>query len=153
MITRIFCNPRTAATIAVAAATLGLMSANIAKADSNSPDSDNEVRSVTVHFSDLDLAKRKDSKLLYIRLKDAAEDVCGDEFETMDLAVRFEIRQCEQQAIESAVARVDRPLLTTLYDRHFPREPLEAGSRVSFAPGQVSAPVRVEVVNVTARRG
>jgi UrcA family protein len=139
--------------VALASATLGLTGATVAQADSERPNLDETVASVKVAFSDLDLGSKKDSKLLYIRLQDAAETVCGDDLQTVTLTERREIRQCQQEAIESAVARVDRPLLTTLYDRHFPREPLEASSRVSFAPGQVSAPVRVEVITVAARRG
>ena len=152
MITRITCKARTMAAVAIASATLGLMAANVAQADSDSADSNHVVTSVKVVFADLDLGTPNDSKLLFMRLQDAAELVCGDGFETVDLAERRDIRNCQQQAIESAVARVDRPLLSTLYDRHFPHEPLEGVSRVSLAPGEVSAPVRVEVINVTAAR-
>jgi UrcA family protein len=153
MITHITRKACTLAAVAAASATVCLMSANVARADSDRPNSDNDVRSVKVHFAGLDLTTRKGSKLLYIRLQDAAEDVCGDAFETVNLAERHDIRQCEQKAIESAVARVDRPLLTVLYDRHFPREPLEGASRVSFAPGEVAPPVRVEFIDVIAGRG
>ncbi len=148
MIIRIARTARTMAAGAIASAALGLVSVNVAHADS-----DNDVSSVKVVFSDLDLATPKGSMLLFIRLQDAAETVCGDDFQTVSLVERREIRQCQQAAVESAVARVDRPLLTALYDRHYPDEPLPGASRVSLAPGEVSAPVRVEVINVAARRG
>jgi len=148
MIIRMARKARIVAAAAVASATLGLMGSNVAHADSNL-----ESSSVKVGFADLDLNTPKGSKLLYIRLQNAAETVCGNRFETVNLTERHEIWQCQQQAIESAVARVDMPLLTALYDRHFRAEPLDAAARVSFAPGEVSAPVRVEIVNVAAHRG
>ncbi len=133
---------------AVASATLGLMSVSVARADG-----DQEVSSVKVNFGDLDVSTMKGSKTLYLRLQNAANDVCGDTVGILSFPELRQIRRCDQEAIESAVARVDRPLLTALYDRHFPHDQLVGGSRVSYAPGEVSAPLRVEVINVAARRG
>ena len=146
MITRI--TRRAVFAAAVASATLGLMSVSVARADD-----DHDVSSVKVNFGDLDLTTRHGSKTLYLRLQNAANDVCGDTVGNLNFPELRQIRRCDQEAIESAVARVDRPLLTALYDRHFPREQLVGGSRVSYAPGEVSAPLRVEVINVAARRG
>ncbi len=42
-----------------------------------------------------------------------------------------DIDQCEQQAIESAVVQINQPLLTALYDRHYPYAPMV--SRVNAA--------------------
>ena len=77
--------------------------------------------SVRVHFGDLDLNTPNGAHLLYLRLKNAAKSVCGDEFEAIDLKDRGDIIDCQRDAIQHAVEHVDRPLLTTLYDRRNPR--------------------------------
>lgn len=85
---------------------------------------DSEQTHITVHFADLNLNTPADAHTLYVRLKGAARTACGDETEVVDLTQFRDIERCEQQAIETAVAQIDRPTLTALYDKHFPREPL-----------------------------
>ena len=75
---------------------------------------------MTVHFADLDLSKAKDTKKLYLRIRSAAEQVCGDD-EPLDLFDIRGARQCESDAIGQAVQRVNTPRLTALYDRVHPR--------------------------------
>lgn len=79
--------------------------------------------SVIVHFADLDLDSQNGAHHLYLRLKMAARSVCGDEDDAIDLSDRRNITVCQQEAIENAVEHVDRPLLTAVYDRFYPREP------------------------------
>lgn len=79
-----------------------------------------QVNSETVHFSDLDLSSPKDASRLYTRIRVAAENVCGD-YDLRDYVDTREARQCENDAIHAAVAKVNRPMLTAIYDRsHHP---------------------------------
>lgn len=104
------------AALAAAAATL------LAPAAAHASDPE-ETTSVTVHFGDLDLNSQSGAHHLYLRLKLAAQSVCGDEYEAIDLSQRRDIMECQRVAIEHAVEHVDRPQLTALYDRYHPREP------------------------------
>jgi UrcA family protein len=100
---------------ACAAMTVGLLTGSPAIAD-------DVTESVRVTYVDLDLASAHGTKLLFMRLQDAARVVCGDTFATLELSERLEMQRCQQTAIENAVVQVDRPRLTTMYDRHYPRE-------------------------------
>jgi|GEM_PF-1293558 len=121
-------------TAGVATAATLLFSAAPAFAGSNSqaevtrPDQDHEVRSVTVHFADLNTDSRRDNKRLYMRLRNAAQTVCGDSIDYIDLTERREALQCQQSALESAVAEINRPQLTALYNARFPKETLTVAS-------------------------
>lgn len=96
--------------------------------------------SVTVHFADLKPDSDAGSKTLYRRLRQAAKEVCGDEFSVRDLDERRNVEKCQQVAIENAVAQVNQPRLIDLYDRSFPRQPL------STAPSSVAYISAVEKV-------
>ncbi len=112
----------------LAATSLGLATAAPAFADA-----DTSVESVRVMYPDLDLATPKGTKLLFMRLKSAAQDVCGDLYNIEFLSEIHKIEQCQQTAMESAVMQVDRPLLTALYDRRYPHAPV-VDVRVSVKP-------------------
>ena len=78
-----------------------------------SPDSDGIPRRI-VHFADLNLESREGVRLLYSRIKSAAQDVC--------VPVYFRItqtsvsqRHCEERAIDEAVAAVRSESLTALH--------------------------------------
>lgn len=81
---------------------------------------DQETSSVTVHYGDLNLSRPKDVDTLYIRLHNSAKQVCGDDESAIDLWKLDHVSRCEQQAIENAVAKIDRPKLTALYDERYP---------------------------------
>ena len=105
--------------VACVAVSLGVIGASPAFAtDEFATD---EAQTVDVHFRDLDLAKNQDAKVLFMRLKDAAEDVCGTTYDAASLFTRLQIKQCQKEAIGGAVAKIDQPLLTAVYDRHFER--------------------------------
>ena len=110
--------------VALVCAATALILATPAQADT--PD---QQQRVTVRFGDLNPDSKHDMQTLYIRLKHASETVCGDDDAVDNLMEYREISHCEQQAIESAVAHVNDPLLTAMYDRHFPNAPLV--SRIS----------------------
>jgi UrcA family protein len=105
----------TIASIAVTAALL--LSATAAQAAD-----DVEVTNIRVQFADLNLDTSRGTHELFERLSGAASLACGDQAELVDLSEMRNIGACRQKAIEEAVARVNRPRLTALYDKHFPKE-------------------------------
>jgi UrcA family protein len=68
-------------------------------------------RSVTyrVGYGDLDVSKLKGAKILYWRIRYAADKLC----ESAATWGKKEGDACMQKAVNDAVARVDAPLLTT----------------------------------------
>ena len=73
------------------------------------------VPSVVVHFADLDLSRSEGATVLYHRLKGAAETVCAP-LDDRDLARHMSFKACVQNAISTAVAKVDQPALTAYYE-------------------------------------
>jgi UrcA family protein len=69
----------------------------------------------TVSFADLDLSKPAGAQALYDRIKKAASSVCG-ELEDEQFEHRMLFRECYDQAVANAVAKANRPMLTTLYN-------------------------------------
>jgi UrcA family protein len=61
-----------------------------------------------VGFSDLDVSTMKGAKTLYLRIRFAAETVC----ESAATWGKKEGRACVDKAVDDAVARVNRPLLS-----------------------------------------
>ena len=102
--------------IACVAVSLGLIGVGPAFADESG---NVETQTVQVFYPDLDLSKTKDTKILFIRLKNAAQDVCGDTFDAPFLDERDRVEACQQSAIANAVVKINQPLLTALYDRHY----------------------------------
>lgn len=82
-------------------------------------DADVTTQTINVFYPDLDLAKSKDARVLFMRLKNAAKDICGDTFETPYLSERASVEQCQKDAIANAVVKIDQPRLTAVYDRHY----------------------------------
>jgi UrcA family protein len=70
---------------------------------------------VVVHFADLNLSRSEGAALLYRRLKVAAEKIC---FPLDDRALARHVRYtaCVQSVISTAVAKVDRPVLSAYYE-------------------------------------
>jgi len=64
-----------------------------------------------VNFADLDVAHAAGAAVLYSRIKHAAYEVCQSD-DARDLAAFQHARQCQSQAIASAVARINQPELT-----------------------------------------
>jgi UrcA family protein len=98
---------RFALTILIAAQCLG---GQLAHADSSSASAPH----VVVRFADLDLARAEGVAALYTRLSGAAREVCAPlESRELERARRF--RACVADALATAVAEVDRPLLSSYY--------------------------------------
>jgi UrcA family protein len=73
-----------------------------------------DVHFITVHFADLDLTRSDGAAVLYHRLEAAAKTVCAS-LDSRDLASQMRFKGCVETAIGSAVAKVDRPILTAHY--------------------------------------
>ena len=71
--------------------------------------------SIVVHFADLDLSRSEGAAVLYQRLNGAAETVCAP-LDDRGVGRHMRFRACVQSAISTAVAKVDRPALTTYYE-------------------------------------
>ncbi len=93
--------------------TLALASLLTAQAALATPPQD-EVKTVAVHYRDLDLSRQKDAKRLYWRIKSAARTACDNDPES-DLARLATYKRCMREAIAKAVAQVKSPQLTGIY--------------------------------------
>jgi UrcA family protein len=69
---------------------------------------DEQVRTRTVHYSDLDLSRAADAAALYGRSERAADYVCGS-FTTSDLARFARYKRCKTAALDQALADVRAP--------------------------------------------
>lgn len=77
-----------------------------------------EAPSMTVRFSDLDLNRAADVRVLYGRITVAAEQVCGPELVTGSRLPQPAWRRCVAEAVNSAVAQLDRPALNAYHHSH-----------------------------------
>ena len=66
-----------------------------------------------VSFKDLNLNTAEGVEVLYKRIKSAAHEVCADP-DRYDLS-EFKLRPCIDDAMSRAIAQVNRPMLTSLY--------------------------------------
>lgn len=71
-----------------------------------------------VGYSDLDVSKLKGAKVLYLRIRHAADVLC----ESAATWGKKEGQACVRKAIDDAVARVDVPLLTQYYELRSKRD-------------------------------
>ena len=73
-----------------------------------------DVHFIGVRFADLDLTRSEGAAVLYQRIEAAAKTVCAS-LDGRDLASQMRFRGCSETAIGSAVAKVDRPILTAYH--------------------------------------
>jgi UrcA family protein len=78
----------------------------------------NGVPARTVHYSDLDINTRAGATVLYARIHNAAQQVCGDA-DSRQLAVSAAVKACVNRAISTSVRSVNSPKLTSVYNSHF----------------------------------
>jgi UrcA family protein len=71
--------------------------------------------SITVKYADLNLASPSGALLLYERIRTAAQSACNYFWFETDAAEA----RCVQNTIASAVAKVDRPALSAVYNAKF----------------------------------
>ena len=117
---------------AVAATISTFLACSTAHADTRMSGNE-ETSATTVRFADLNLNSHEGAQRLFLRLRNAAESLCGDPNDPVAFDERNDILQCQQKAVEQAVERLDRPLLTAIYDQRFPREPATVSASLSQA--------------------
>jgi UrcA family protein len=80
-----------------------------------------KVSTINAPVGDFGASTKAGAMHVHFRLQSPAETVCGE-----DAGMRPQpglihgLQNCEQQAIEPAVARIHTALLTTIFLRHFP---------------------------------
>ena len=79
------------------------------------PVKDADVPAHTVGYQDLDLSERADTKVLYSRLRTAAEEVCNVYAAPRATVLNKVDAQCKREAIAKAVAAIGHPNLTALH--------------------------------------
>jgi UrcA family protein len=77
----------------------------------------NDVPARTVHYSDLDINTPAGAAVLYARIRNAAQQVCGD-VDSRQLAVAVAAKACVNRAVYSSVRSVNSPKLTSVYNSH-----------------------------------
>lgn len=84
----------------------------------------------TVRFPDLNLQSRAGATVLYQRIAHAASVMCAPSRELgamgISAVVSARIRDCKAQAIERAVAQVNAPMLTAVFNDRMHRRPESA---------------------------
>ena len=73
---------------------------------------------ITVHFGDLNVDRPAGAAVLYRRIRAAAQSVCGDRQPPGAHMTSPAWSSCVAQAIDEAVARVDRPAVTAYHRIH-----------------------------------
>lgn len=82
-----------------------------------------EPRSMTIAYSDLDLARPEGAQTLYRRIASAARYVCGP-VDNRQLRSYRSFRDCVQDAVDEAVRQIDRGTLTALHRQQAGRPPI-----------------------------
>ena len=78
-------------------------------------DAAEDLPSIRVVYTDLDLTRITDAKVLYSRLKRAARTVCGMDYIQAEEELHGHRTECYRTTLERAVAKVDSPILTAMH--------------------------------------
>ncbi|HEY4974090.1 MAG TPA: UrcA family protein [Steroidobacteraceae bacterium] len=97
--------PAIAASIAAIALILGAGSAQ-----ASDP---NQALTKTVSYGDLNLDTESGAKLLYVRLRDAAKEVCSP-YQSTELSRKRVWAVCVSSALAGAADQINKPMLTAL---------------------------------------
>jgi UrcA family protein len=104
-------SPRGTRTFAAAALVALTCVANVGTAQA----SDSEPPARKVSFSDLDVNTEAGAKVLYARLRFAADEVCRP-YERTGIMTSRAWLTCVNHALASAVQQINKPTLTALYN-------------------------------------
>jgi UrcA family protein len=97
-----------------------------------SPDAtETGVKSATVRYHEAQLATSRGARTVYSRIDRAAHEVCDD---TGEYVLKASFAGCERSAIADAVAQIDNPRLTAVYNEHFPNDPLIEATSLRLLP-------------------
>lgn len=70
---------------------------------------------IRVSYAELDINKPRGLQVLYSRIQNAAEIVCGVDRSPHELARGRQATACYKTAVEDAVRQINRPTLTALH--------------------------------------
>jgi UrcA family protein len=76
-----------------------------------------QLQARTVHYADLNLNSRAGTEVLYKRIRDAAEQVCGD-VRSRRLNEAAVAKACVDQAVFASIRSVNSLRLTNTYNAH-----------------------------------
>jgi UrcA family protein len=97
--------PVIAATIAALA--FGMSAGSVQASDSS------QSLTKTVSYADLNLDTESGTKALYVRIRDAAKDVCS-RYQSEELSRKRVWSVCVSSALTSAAEQINKPMLTAL---------------------------------------
>ncbi len=83
------------------------------------PDSHDALR-MDVSYADLNIDSAAGAKVLYGRLRSAAQRVCAPFDDGRQTTFNHHFQACLRNALDSAVAQVNRPTLTAMHSRVSP---------------------------------
>jgi UrcA family protein len=86
-----------------------------------------------IHYGDLNLDTEAGARVLYQRLRHAANNVCRPS-DSLAEVVKANYPRCYEKALNSAVASLNKPLLTALHNQRALIQPSLVGSRQSSPP-------------------
>ena len=76
------------------------------------------VRTATVHAADIDVTSVPDVRVLYERIRYAAQAICTPDESSFDAMRTSHRRQCVRSAIDDAIDGAGTPLLTAIHREH-----------------------------------
>ena len=89
------------------------------------------VKTETVRYDDVRLISTVGAAVLYGRLRNAADRVCGGPVDGQQIAAQKRYRTCVDDAMSTAVSEVNNPLLSQYF---------ESKRRAAPAPDSINAP-------------
>jgi UrcA family protein len=93
----------------------GIAFLGLAGASNAAQPGDPESRRVSVSYADLNIESAAGLKVLYGRLQFAARRVCAPFDDGQHRTVNFHFRGCYSNALDSAVAKINKPALTAMH--------------------------------------
>lgn len=87
-----------------------------------------EAQSERVYYGDLDLWSEDGADALLQRIRNAADNVCGDVPGPAPVVVQADIRACEFETVDYAIEDLAHPMVTARYTGRTPEVIVEEGS-------------------------
>jgi UrcA family protein len=97
-----------------------------------------DARQTTVRFNDLNVDHPAGAAVLYRRIHQAAQDVCGESQSPGSRFISLSWISCVAQAVDRAVVEVDRPALTAYYRLHTKPSGQDASTALAALPQRQS---------------
>lgn len=106
----------TAKNVARFVAAFGVAALSFGAASAHASDQgEANVAKAVVDYTDLDLSKQKDVRVLYARLQRASEQVCGDYKDLRNLTMKRAYDACYQRSLSRAVDAVNHSAVTAMF--------------------------------------